>query len=269
MQYLKTITKTMTVLAGFALAAGTVAHASPITPPGTIEQLIVDANNGHSAEFDVDALGIVSCFGDCSVFNFAATITPHTDLAVATKTGSTLGGFDVSVTGRGGASVVPPALQNLTQGNVLDIHGATSGSFTTIFTDTGYCTTNTPGFPGGTCFGSTFTLGMTNLPDLPTEAAASTMFAAFVSPGTTIPAGMLVNAPAGTTIPGLGSVSLTAANPNGSGGSLTTETFTTFPVKGSVQTTFTISTAVPEPSTFAFFGIAAGLVGFKLRRRKV
>jgi hypothetical protein len=262
MRYLKTTTILLT--AGFALMAGSVAHAT------TIEELILDAGGGVTATIDVDDLGFVSCSGPgCGSLNFPTTIIPHHQLVATSKAPGSFGGFTVSVTGNGGAEVSSPTLQNLTQSNVL-FTGSGPATFSTSFTDTGYCVTNTPGFPGGGCFGGAFRLDMTTNPDTSVGATSTTTFAAFVSPGTTIPAGMLINGPAGTTLIGLDAVAETRGNPNGTGGSLTSTTVTTFPHAGGVLTTFTISSAaIPEPSTFAFFGLATGLAVFKLRRRKV
>jgi len=270
MRFLETKT-TIIILAGFALMAAPAAFASPITPPGTVEQLAITSSSGSYAELDVDAIGFVTCLdmsagADCSTLNFLPFIAPHTDLAVTTKPLLNFGGFIVSVTGRGGASATAPTLQNLADTNNLIALGA--GSFTTLFTDTDYC--GAPGLTGG-CFGSNFTLQMTNNPDPLKIPNASTTFAAFVSAGATIPAGSLINTPAGTTVVGCCGTMVIAANPIGStSGSLSSEAVTTFPGAGSVQTTLNIGTTgfVPEPSTFALFGIAAGFVGLKLRRRK-
>jgi len=251
--------------------ASPVAFASPITPPGTIEQLAITSSSGAYAELDVDAIGFVTCLdntagADCGTLSFLPFIAPHTDLAVTTKPLLNFGGFIVSVTGRGGASATAPTLQNLTDTNNLVALGA--GTFTTLFTDTDYC--GAPGVTGG-CFGSNFTLQMTNNPDPLKIPTAATTFAAFVSPGSTIPAGSLINAPAGTTVVGCCGTMVVAANPIGStSGSLSSESVTSFPGSGSVQTTFNIGTmgGVPEPSSFALFGIATGFVALKLRRRK-
>ena len=271
---------TIVLLAGFALMAGPVAFASPITPPGTVEQLAITSSSGAYAELDVDAIGFVTCLdlsagADCGTLSFLPFIAPHTDLAVTTKPLLNFGGFIVSVTGRGGASATAPTLQNLADTN--NFVGPAAGTFTTLFTDTDYC--GAPGVTGG-CFGPKFTMQMTNNPDPLSIPTASTTFSAFVSPGSTIPAGSLINTPAGTTVVGCCGFLAVAANPIGStSGSLSTEAVTTFPGAGSVQTTFNIGTGgtvvgghgftlVPEPSSFALFGIAAGFVALKLRRRK-
>jgi len=274
MRFLKTKT-TIIILAGFALMAGPVAFASPITPPGTIEQLAISTSTGSYAELDVDAIGFVTCLdntagADCGTLSFLPFIAPHTDLQVQTKPLANFGGFLVSVTGRGGAAATAPTLQNLSDTNNLTSLVGGPASFTTLFTDTDYC-----GDPGGTtggCFGGKFVLQMTNNPDAIKIPTASTTFAAFVSAGATIPAGTLINAPAGTTVNGCCGTTVTAMNPIAStSGSLSSEAVTSFPAAGSVLTKFNIGTmgSVPEPSSFALFGIASGFVALKLRRRKL
>jgi len=235
-----------------ALAVAPAAYAA------TIEQLfIADVTGGLTATIDVDNAGTVTCVGACGGLTLPAggTITPHTDLRVF----GTIGQFFVDITGSGGVSSTNPTLQTLTQANVENLAGA--GRLVTEFTDSRYC----EDFPS--CFGTSFLLGVTNNPDSQI-IGSSTTFTAFVDPFDGVPATTPIGAP--INLVGLGSQNQTDPNVVGPAGSLSALTDTRFTGMGKVQTTFTISTnAVPEPSTFAFFGIAAiGLVGFKVRSRK-
>jgi hypothetical protein len=239
-------------VAAFAFVAASVAQAS------TIEQLILDDNAGNVATIDVDNLGFVTCGGACGSLTFSPAITPHTSLVVT----GTLGQFTLNVTGTAGATAIYPTLQNLTQINAAS---QTAGTLTTLFTDTDYC------LGGGGCFGNAFDLTLTNNPDTAIKNS-STTFAAYADSANTIPAGTLIGAPSTpTTLTGVSSSDQSYMNPGGPSGSLSSLTNTTFTGKGSVQTTFQISTAgseVPEPSTFALFGLGAGLFALGVRRRK-
>ena len=239
-----------TAIAVGAVLGMSVAHAS------TIEQLILDDNVGHTATLDVDNLGFVTCTGTCTL-TFPTFITPHTSLSVT----GTLGQFTLNVTGTAGQTAVYPTLQNLTQINAAS---QSAGKLTTLFTDTDYC------LGGGGCFGPTFEVTLTNNPDSRIKTS-STTFAAFVDGSNSIPAGTLIGLPSTpTTLTGVSSSDEIYANLAGMSGSISSLSVTTFTGKGSVQTTFQISTSpVPEPSSFALFGFGAGLVGIaKLRRRK-
>jgi len=251
MRFLKTKT-TVVLLAGFGFIAGSVARAS------TIEQLFLDAQTSAgvsvaSATIEVSDLGIVTCTGTCGGLVFASSITPHETLLVTGK----LGQFTVGATGVGGLSAFYPTLQNLNQ---IDAASTGAGNLVAFFTDTDYC------LGAGGCFGPQFILSVSTVNDT-RISTSSTDFAAFVDGGNAIPAGNLVGSFAGLT--GLAAAqSGTFANPVGDSGSLSTATVIHFTGKGSVQANLQISTIVPEPSSFALFGIAAGFVAMKLRRRK-
>src|SRR5580765_1517280 len=95
------LTKTKIILAAMVLLTLSAAQASPLTLPGTIEALFLDAGGGHQVEFDVDALGFVTCQGaaaDCAVFNLpgGGVVTPHTTIIATTKTLMFFNGFSVS-----------------------------------------------------------------------------------------------------------------------------------------------------------------------------
>lgn len=267
--------KTSVFLVGLAVMAGS-AYASAITPLDTIEQMVLMTSTGAYAEIDIDAFGLATCLGsDCTHLTFDPVVTPHGDLVVKTKINDNFGGFEVSATGKGGQSAFPTSLQNLSDTNKLTNLRNVNAVFTTLFTDTDYC--GAPGAPPpagtGGCFGDNFTLAMSNLPDTMGAVSTSpTRFTAFIADGFQIPAGTAINA-GGSTINGIGTQMLTFGTPlpGVTAGSVSTQAETTFKGIGTVITGLNVATAttVPEPSTLAFFGIAAGFVGLKLRRRKV
>ena len=248
------------VMVAGAFLVASAAHAA------TIEQLfLADLTGNNAAEINVDEAGNVTCtavigFTDaCGGLTLPAggTITPHGTLRVF----GDIGQFSIDVTGHGGVTTVYPSLETLTQANVNNKSGA-SGDFVTEFTDSQYCID----FPS--CFGSMFRVAVGQTPDSQINGS-TTDNQAWMSNFNTIPADVAITPLihlTGNNNNGLGGQVF--INPGGSSGSLSASTSTHFTGKGEVQTTFTISTLTPEPSTFALFGIAAGFLGLKLRRRK-
>jgi len=244
-----------------ALAVAPAAHAS------IIEELFLNAiTAGTTADITVDDGGIVNCAGDCGGLSMEGVITPHDVLHV---TGSMGGGLftNLSFTVAGGVGSAPAALMG--HESSVTYTGVPDGHFMATFTDTQYCSD-----PGQPCFASFFALSSTNNPDNTSPLKLSrTTFTAKVNPLNLIPADMTIGSPCtitgnATIVAPPGCQDQTALNPVGGTGSLTSIIDTTFKGTGRVQATFTISSSVPEPSTFGLFAFGAGLVAIATRRRK-
>lgn len=225
---------------------GTVALASPMF--GAIEsQLILDDGAGSVATIDVNTGNIVTCMGAC-----AGLLTISTgDHATLVVTG-TLGQFNITSTGTGGAVSVDPTLQNL---NELSIASTGAGTLTITYTDTDY-----------TDFGASFLLGISGVQSVETSASL-TSFSAFASGANAVPAGSLIGAFNNNT----GLVFANSgvfANPVGASGSLTSVITTAFAAAGTIQANLTISNVVvPEPASVALFGTLLLVSGFAMRRK--
>lgn len=237
----------LTVAIGIYVTATSQAFGS------TVQQLLLDAGGGDTAQVDVDNLGFVTCTGDCATLVFPSFITPHTTLLV---TGG-IGQFTIGVTGVGGLDALSPTLQNLNQINAAST-GA--GTLSTFFTDTDYC------LGGGACFGPFFVMSASTVNDT-AIAGSTTTFAAFADAGNAIPAGTLIGSFSGLT--GLSdNASGTFGNSVGTSGSLSTATVIDFTGAGRVQANLQLSSSnVPEPSTLAFFAIGIGMAAVKFRRK--
>jgi hypothetical protein len=243
--------KTILGVAACCLLLAAQANAAILT------EMFINAGT-TDATIDVDELGTVTCSGDCGTLVFPAALTPHTTLLVT----GTIGQFKINATGVGGADATGLALQDLNQ---IEASSSGAGTLAVQFTDTDYCT----GVGGGHCFGSDFVFSASTVNDRDVQGS-TTDFAAFIDGSNAVPAGTLVGSFAGLT--GLAdSRKGTFANPNGSSGSLTSATLITFTGTGRVQANMAISstvpTGIPEPGTMALFGLAAGLVAVKVRRR--
>jgi hypothetical protein len=235
------------------LMAASQANAAILT------QMFIDAGT-TSATIDVDELGTVTCSGDCGTLVFPGALSPHKTLLVT----GTIGEFTINATGVGGLDAISPTLQNLNQ---IEAASKGAGTLSVQFTDTQYCGTG-----GGHCFGSTFVISASTVNDTGTQSS-TTDFATFLDGSNSVPAGTLIHSFTGLT--GLSDkASGTFSNPtNAIGGSLTTATAIHFARAGTVQANLQLSsslgrgTGVPEPGTFALFGLATGLVFMKFRRR--
>jgi hypothetical protein len=241
--------KTILGVAACCLLLAAQANAAILT------EMFINAGT-TDATIDVDELGTVTCSGDCGTLVFPAALTPHTTLLVT----GTIGQFTINATGVGGLDAIAPTLQNLNQ---IEAASTGAGTLSVQFTDTDYC-----GAGAGHCFGPNFVLSASTVNDTGISGS-TTDFAAFIDGSNAVPAGTLIGSFAGLT--GLSdNRSGMFANPNGSSGSLTSATAITFTGAGTVQANMQISSAVttiPEPGTVALFGLAAGLVAVKVRRK--
>jgi hypothetical protein len=243
--------KTILMVAVCCLMAAFQANAAILT------EMFLSDGGSNTATIDVDELGTVTCGGTaCGGLVTTLSGGPHTTLLVT----GTLGQFTINATGVGGLDAIAPTLQNLNQ-----IEAASTGAGTLLvqFTDTDYCG------GGGPCFGSNFVVSASTVNDT-AIAASTTDFAALVDGSNSIPAGSLIGSFTGLT--GLSdSASDMFANPNGTGGSLTTATSINFSGNGTIQANIQVSSAptttVPEPATLGLFTLAAGLAFAKLRRK--
>lgn len=237
------------VLAAFACVGTSAAYGS------TIQELILDDTVGHSATIAVDNLGVVTCIGTCGGLTIPTVTTPHGTLSIF----GVLGQFTIQVTDMGGATSIYPTMQNVTQ---ISVASTAAGTLKTSFTDTGYCL----GGGGGGCFGDAFRVSMTNNPGAAISDSSST-FGVMMDMLNGIPAGTLVSS---DTLTGTTARVNSYDNPLDSpSGSLSTSIAISFTGRGSVQTTLqvsAVSSTVPEPSTFAMFTVAAGLLAFKVRQ---
>ncbi len=221
----------------------------PAANASAVTSMLLDAGGGVTATIDVATGNIVTCAGTCG----GLVITSTGEHSVLTVNG-TIGQFSVNATGRGGLATIDPTLQNLDQTSVAS---AGPGTLRITYSDTGYL------------FGPDFTLSMSTVSDVQI-AASTTDFLGYADGANTIPADSLIGAVTGLLGPS-DSAWLSAVNPVGASGSLSSWTKIDFSGAGTVQTNFTISSSppppVPEPSSFMLLGSGmAGMIGV-IRRK--
>jgi hypothetical protein len=222
-------------------------------------EMVLDAGGGITATIDVDDLGFVTCSGTCSGLSTSYDLSGVSAHGTLTVTG-TIGVFFINqATGVGGLDEFALGRQDV---NTLDSTSSAAGTLTVTFTDTDFCLTG-----GGGCFGNQFLL--TASTNSSTTLGSTASFAGFVSGANTIPAGTLIGAFSNLSNASTGAVAF--ANPNGTGGSLTSITQINFNSAGQMNTGFEIATTapVPETATISMLGLVLSVTMLKLRQKFV
>jgi hypothetical protein len=218
-------------------------------------QLTITATGGVTATLQVDNLGNITCSGSgCVDLNFS-TDGAHGEILATTKTAGAFSGFSLNVTGEGQNDSVPPELQNLDQINA-DRTVAGGGTLTTTFTDTQYNN-----------FGSAFNLAVSGTNGAGITASKAS-FMAYASSTNAIPAGTLIGQFLNDTTASYNNNG-NFANTVGSSGSLTAQTVLAFSGEGTMQATFTIANAVPEPASTVLLGTVVLGLATLIRKKQL
>jgi hypothetical protein len=226
-----------------AMAVVGLAFSSQLFAAVDEELVISDGNAAGMATITYDpTLGtpLVCVGGGCAALNITNIGGDHGNIEAVTKNFGGFDGYTIDITGEGGAGSILPELQNLDQINADRTVGG-GGTLTTIFTDTDY-----------TDFGASFSLSVSGTNGNGITSSKSS-FEAYVSTANTIPASSLIGEFLNDTGASYNN-SQSFANPQSSSGSLTAETVLSFSGEGTMQATFSIANAVPEPASIVFLG---------------
>jgi hypothetical protein len=216
-------------------------------------QLIIDDNVSRTAIFDVSAGVVVPNLAGCAgcVFSFFDYDAPTDTLTVR----GNMVTFNInSITAQGGGDNSTPVHQNLTQ---TEASSSGAGTLTVLFTDTDYDNLGNPFSMSGTITNNVNSSG------------SSVLFEMGVGPG--IPAAPIIGGlpvlscvTTGTCQDG---ATTSIVNPGGTTGNLTAYKNIDFMGAGTVQTTLTITSVIPEPTSIALLGTMLLGAGFTLRRK--
>lgn len=224
-------------------------------------QLVIDDNAGNVAIFNVFGAVVVPDFTGCLGVGgcaLASLYTPGTDVLFVT---GSIGQFTINnITGQGGGLNLNQTHQNLTQSEASSL-GA--GQLNVLFTDANYDNLGSPFSMSGTITNNVDSSGSSVQFDMGVGAAGPILGPAPLLAGGTLP--LLTCTTTGTCTDGETNPGI--LNTFGPVGNLTAYKEIIFSGRGTVQTTLTITSLVPEPATFAMLGAMMLGAGLTMRRK--
>jgi len=240
----------------FALAALILMIGAPMY--GQDLQLVVDDNAGNVAIFNVTGAIVTPDFSGCGACALANLYNPVTDTLLVL---GQIGQFRInSISAQGGGTNSTQVHQNLTE---TEATSAGAGQLNVLFTDSNYPNLGNPFSMTGTITNNARSSGSSVKFDLGVGPAGPILGPAPLLPGGTLPLLTCVT----TTTCGATATNDAIVNTFGNPGNLTAYKQIVFHGRGTVQTTLTVTSLIPEPASVAMLGTMLLGAGLTLRRK--